>query len=147
MAWGGAPEPAASGWAGCHTARDQRCELAALRCASLQSSSDGTLLRHPGWRQQLAALDTAARQALQAHRADRGWPSMMPQAQAALVAPAVQPATTRGRNKRLAGIAAGYSSTGLDKLLRSLWRRFCEQRAVPSKGFTPSQLRPRATRA
>lgn len=122
-------------------------ELAALRCASLQSSAEGTFLRRASSRQQLVALDTAARQALQAHWADRGWPSMMPPAQAALLAPAVQPATTRGRNKRLAGIEAGYSATGLDRLLRSLWRRFCEQRGVPSEGFTPGQLRTRATRA
>jgi site-specific recombinase XerC len=122
-------------------------ELAALRCASLQSSAEGTFLRRPGARQQLVALDTAVRQALQAHWVDRGWPSMMPPAQAALLAPTIQPATARGRNKRLAGVAGGYSATGLDQLLRSLWRRFSEQRGVPSEGFTPGQLRTRASRA
>ncbi|QQX89416.1 recombinase XerD (plasmid) [Cupriavidus necator] len=122
-------------------------ELAALRCASLQSSANGTFLRRPGSRQQVMALHTAARQALEAHWADRGWPSVMPPAQAALLAPTVQPATTRGRNKRLEGIAAGYSASGLDQLLRSLWRHFCEQRGEPSEGFTPGQLRTRASRA
>jgi site-specific recombinase XerD len=121
-------------------------ELAALRCASLETCAETTLLRRPGSRQQVVALDTAAREALQAHWADRGWSSMMPPARAALLAPTVLPATTRGRNKRLSGIAAGYSATGLDQLLRSLWRRFCEERGEPAEGFSPGQLRTRTSR-
>ncbi|MFS8981424.1 phage integrase family protein [Cupriavidus necator] len=122
-------------------------ELAVLRCASLQLSADGTLLQRQSSRRKAVPLDTAVQAALQAHWADRGWPNMMLPAQAALLAPTAQPATTRGRNKRLAGVAAGYSASGLDQLLRTLWRRFCDQCGRPSEGFAPGQLRTRASRA
>ncbi|MGH8784905.1 MAG: phage integrase family protein [Cupriavidus necator] len=116
-------------------------ELPALRCASLQASPEGAFLRRPGSRRHVVVLAAAAQQALQAHWGDRGWPDMMPPARAALLAPTVQPATERGQNKRLAGVTAGYSASGLDQLLRNLWRRFCEHRGLAWEGFTPSQLR------
>lgn len=58
----------------------------------------------------------------------------------ALLAPLDFPDTERGRAKR-AQKAAGYSSSGLERLLRASWRRFsAEQEDVPA-AFTPRQLR------
>lgn len=122
-------------------------ELAVLRCASLHSSGSGTILQRQGSRRLAVTIDISVQQALQAHWADRGWADMMPPAQAALLAPTERPDTTRGRNKSLEGVVAGYSASGLDQLLRSLWRRFCDQCGLPWEGFSPGQLRSRVGKA
>ncbi|SCU77841.1 conserved hypothetical protein [Cupriavidus necator] len=118
-------------------------ELAGLRCACLQVTEQAKGLKRPGSRQRQVTLDTATWRALQAHWADRGWATAIPPAQAALLAPAVLPATARGRKKRLARDAAGYSASGLDQLLRRLWRGFCDVRGLTSEGFSPTKLRVR----
>lgn len=130
-----------------HNAGVPLSELATLKCCSLHDGANGILLQRPNSRHHLVCLDSDVHRALQAHWADRGWSNVIPPAQAALLAPMARPATTRSQNKQLSGHAGGYSASGLDQLLRSLWRRFCEQRGVPSEGFTPGQLRTRASRA
>lgn len=126
-----------------HVADMRLTELAGLRCACLQVAEQAKGLKRPGSRRRQVTLDDATWQALQAHWADRGWTTTTPPAQAALLAPVVLPATERGRNKRLAGDAAGYSASGLDQLLRRLWGGFCDVRGMTSEGFTPTQLRVR----
>ncbi|PLP98205.1 phage integrase family protein [Cupriavidus pauculus] len=61
-------------------------------------------------------------------------------ADAALLAPIGFPETKRGRAKR-SEKSAGYSASGLDRLLRSSWRRFAAVHDDVSAGFTPRQLR------
>ncbi|MGE8454697.1 MAG: hypothetical protein ACN6OP_29615, partial [Pseudomonadales bacterium] len=126
-----------------HVADMRLTELAGLRCACLQVAEQAKGLKRPGSRRRQVTLDDATWQALQAHWADRGWTTTTPPAQAALLAPVVLPATERGRNKRLAGDAVGYSASGLDQLLRRLWGGFCDVRGMTSEGFTPTQLRVR----
>lgn len=83
-------------------------------------------------------------QALTGHWRDRGldWHAQAPgwNPDAALLAPIDFPDTERGRAKR-ALASAGYSASGLDRLLRSSWQRFSAANGDVSKTFTPRQLR------
>lgn len=82
--------------------------------------------------------------ALLAHWRDRGldWDDQAPgwRPDAALLAPVDFPETERGRAKR-AQDSAGYSASGLDRLLRASWRRFAAAHDDVPEDFTPRQLR------
>lgn len=92
---------------------------------------------------QLATLSEQAWSALSRHWADRGLSADgLPQA-APLLAPLMLPPTSRGRAKRASLPLAGYSPSGLDRLLRAAWRDFV---ALPAHAdhralrFTPRML-------
>lgn len=83
-------------------------------------------------------------QALTAHWCDRelDWDTRGPDAigDVPLLAPLGFPDTERGRAKR-ALASAGYSASGLDRLLRSYWQRFAAVQGDVSATFTPRMLR------
>lgn len=83
-------------------------------------------------------------QALSAHWRDRllDWDDQVPgwRPDAALLAPIDFPETERGRAKRVQE-SAGYSASGLDRLLRASWRRFAAAHDDVPVDFTPRQLR------
>jgi integrase/recombinase XerC len=90
-------------------------------------------------------LDADVRQALEAHWRDRGIEMASVAGTAvgsdmALLAPIDLPLTERGRAKR-SQASAGYSASGLERLLRSSWRRFAAAHDDVPAAFTPRQLR------
>ncbi|WP_455285619.1 phage integrase family protein [Cupriavidus necator] len=86
-------------------------------------------------------LEQAVSDALRAHLADRNLRWQQPRApEAALLAPQGFPHTSRGRAKQ-AQDGAGYSASGLDQLLRAMWRLFAIQAGERVGTFTPASLR------
>jgi len=90
------------------------------------------------------SLDADVWQALLMHWGDRelDWDGSFSaeRPDAALLAPVDFPDTERGRTKR-SQTAAGYSSSGLERLLRVSWRRFAAANDDVPAAFTPRQLR------
>src|SRR5690606_7775199 len=90
----------------------------------------------------LAALGDDAWNALCRHWADRGWTADGLPPAAPLLGPLRLPPTLRGQAKATLPLA-GYSASGLDRLLRAAWRDFvalpehADHRAVR---FTPRML-------
>lgn len=91
----------------------------------------------------LAMLSEDAWDALSRHWADRGLAADgLPQA-APLLGPLMLPPTARGQAKRASLPLAGYSPSGLDRLLRAAWRDFValpEHADHRSVRFTPRML-------
>lgn len=91
----------------------------------------------------LAALGDDAWNALCRHWADRGWTADGLPPAAPLLGPLRLPPTSRGQAKQATLPLAGYSASGLDRLLRAAWRDFvalpehADHRAVR---FTPRML-------
>lgn len=123
-------------------------ELQGLRFTHL-TRSDGTvhltLAAKSSARAGEIRLDADVWQALETHWRDRG--IELPRSSdagagfdMALLAPIDFPETERGRAKRLQA-AAGYSASGLERLLRSSWRRFAAAHEDVPATFTPRQLR------
>ncbi|WP_423194043.1 phage integrase family protein [Cupriavidus sp. H18C2] len=123
-------------------------ELPLLRYADVVSDAEPWRLSIPGKRAgggEQIELGADVRHALFAHWQDRGmsWQGLASDGgapEAALLAPVDYPGTARGRAKR-AQPSAGYSASGLDRLLRATWRRFAAAHADVPAAFTPRQLR------
>lgn len=91
----------------------------------------------------VATLSDAAWNALSRHWADRGLATDGLPHTAPLLGPLMLPPTSRGQAKRTTQPLAGYSPSGLDRLLRAAWRDFV---ALPEHAdhrlvrFTPRML-------
>lgn len=122
-------------------------ELSSLRIAHLAPGVAGVHLALEAKSAARAgdiSLDADVWQALLMHWLDREleWDGSFSgeRPDAALLAPVDFPDTERGRAKR-SQTAAGYSSSGLERLLRVSWRRFVAANDDVPAAFTPRQLR------
>lgn len=115
-------------------------ELPSLRGAHLRHQGNRVSLLRPARPDEPVWLDSKTWQALCRHMTDRGLDARQLPAEAALLAPRSFPTTRRGRRKQLAGSAAGYSASGIDQLLRAMWRHFCRAHDLTVHSFTPRQI-------
>ncbi|MBO4123753.1 recombinase XerD [Cupriavidus gilardii] len=91
----------------------------------------------------LATLSEGAWGALSRHWADRGLAADRLPDTAPLLGPLMLPPTSRGQAKRASQPFAGYSPSGLDRLLRAAWRDFVarpEHADHRTVRFTPRML-------
>ena len=121
-------------------------ELAALRLGDVEAIGDSgrlSLSAKSAARRKPMLLEPEAWEALRKHWADRGLPDFGERdwnAEVALLAPTAFPDTVRGSAKRGQRLA-GYSASGLDRLLRASWKRFAAAHGGVPADFSPGRLR------
>lgn len=101
-------------------------ELAELRCGALPD----------------AVMPPSALAALDRHLTNRGIDRGTIPA-AALLGPLTVPPTGRAAARHRDGMRNGYSASGLDQLLRTVWREYVRVRGLSLPPFTPKMLRRR----